>query len=106
MCSLSLTFVGLPQDYNGNDKCDIMISFYVIDTMITSLLPSRQIQNRLNGKTFLCVCVKYQVDLIHTTVKYYGKILRIIKRKQQDGQTIYDKRYEQNVDGRQEIKVI
>ena len=82
-----------------------MISFYVIDTMLTSLLPSRKIQNRLNGKTFFFVCVKYQVYLIHTTVKYYGKILKIIKRKQQDGQT-YDKCYEQNVDGRQEIKVI
>lgn len=34
--------------------------------------------------------------------KFYKKI----KRKQQDGQTIYDKCYEQNVGGRWEIKVI
>lgn len=56
------------------------------------------------AKTFFLQNIKQ--DLIHTTVKYYGKIYKKIERKQQDGQTIYDKCYEQNVGGRREIKVI
>ena len=49
--------------------------------------------------------VKCQVDLIHTTVKYYVKILIKFKRKQ-DGRTICNKCYSQNVGCRQEMKVI
>ena len=49
--------------------------------------------------------VKCQVDLIHTTLKYYVKILIKFKRKQ-DGRTICNKCYRQNVGCRQEMKVI
>ena len=49
--------------------------------------------------------VKCQVDLIHTTVKYYVKILIKFKRKQ-DGKTICNKCYRQNVGCRQEMKVM
>ena len=33
-----------------------MLSFYVIDTMLTCFLPGRKIQNRMNGKTFFFFC--------------------------------------------------
>ena len=33
-----------------------MLSFYVIDTMLTCFIPGRKIQNRLNGKTFFFFC--------------------------------------------------